>query len=1349
MYTYIKKTVFFPNAYIKTTSFYSPKMGGYLIYKLGVKYRSLFRKKTNFLNRVLTVGVVVFVLLTTMSAISLPQAAADGARATSTLTVTSGSDSGVGSLRDVLATANDGDTIIFDRVTEVMLTAEISFDKKNIAINGVAGVSIVGDACRLLNSTAGTGTLTLKGLTMHGGDAAGNGGGVYALSSIRAINCTFAGNAAAGNGGGVYAERDVALEDCTFAGNAAVGNGGGAYAGRDAALTNCIFTNNAAAGNGGGVYAEHNVILKDSGFAKSTSADGTVYSGSGWIEAGNASFFANSVSGSSTGIADASAGISLSHCTFTNNAGGTYAYNAYVRDGGPLTAENCLMTQDGMAGNGYPAISGDSQLGTGGAAGYNNWFGDNTLVYNYIMPLPGVVGNAPNMISGLEADAAGNQRTGGSCLYGAVNWTAMSWAVTSGNSTGPDSINDAVVLAKAVYNNASLPAKPDKYVVYFGETFATGGTVTLTSAIGFNGDMMYIGRLSSDGGPDVTIKGGGTNSRLFICANSDSTLYLYGLKITKGNYTFTAGGAVHSSGSLVVQHCVFTDNLGGNGGAIGTTAVLRPSVLINCIFENNTANNSGGGVYFNGVATLKGCVFINNTAKVGDGGGLCASYTSTIVDCVFIGNKSAGSWGGGGMYALKNTDLSGCVFTGNSGSGSVPGYDGGGGLFTMATATLADCVFIENTASSGHGGGAYVSGGNTFAGCVLTDCTFVNNAALTGTGGGVYVPSNAVIENCIFAGNSGKSAGAVYAGSALVANSTVYGNTTSDTASCAVESKFDAYCFHITIASNTGGGIRAATAGYPAYVYNSIVSGNTETDGTTPSQIKGYVSNVSSLIEGQGGVTHGQIFGQNTFDPLIGANKVKEDGIAVGAAKIAVADLGALDPALHQTVLSMLQKDQLGTLRDSLVTYGSVEAFPEEIVTTMNIAAAPAGGSVYGKEVTVTATLSATPPGIGLEGLTIAFLIDGTMAGAVLCDAAGVAVFNTSALPVGSMLITAEFAGGGGLEGCSDLLTYNVAKADTAASIASDNNPSMPDDLIVFTAAVAAAPPGAGTPTGTVEFYDGAVLMGTAQLNNGTATLSTSALSAGTHAVATKYLGDGNFNTSDSSMDQNVDQNSPPLTYHIAAASDGGSSISPEGTVAVSAGDDATFVFSASHGYHIVAVYADGAEVSAIDLGLGEYTFYNINGDHTISVVSNADDAPGNNGSTGGGGSTSGGDANGGGGDDNGNKVDGSREGAWAVLNMICVVLAVFIGAAAIAAGNDRFKTDGEKKRSKPATALRIIALAIGVASVVLFFTTEDLGLPAAAVDDWTLLTFILFLATLIAAAVSFRLDKESEDKEA
>jgi hypothetical protein len=102
-------------------------------------------------------------------------------------------------------------------------------------------------------------------------------------------------------------------------------------------------------------------------------------------------------------------------------------------------------------------------------------------------------------------------------------------------------------------------------------------------------------------------------------------------------------------------------------------------------------------------------------------------------------------------------------------------------------------------------------------------------------------------------------------------------------------------------------------------------------------------------------------------------------------------------------------------------------------------------------------------------------------------------------------------------------LSQTVKQARATTTLASSANPSTFGQSVTFTATVAPASPGAGTPTGTVTFYDGSNAIGTGALTGGVASFTISTLSVGTHSIKAVYGGDANFKTSTSdSLKQKV-----------------------------------------------------------------------------------------------------------------------------------------------------------------------------------------------------------------------------------
>ncbi|MFJ1884867.1 beta strand repeat-containing protein, partial [Streptomyces sp. NPDC088137] len=175
--------------------------------------------------------------------------------------------------------------------------------------------------------------------------------------------------------------------------------------------------------------------------------------------------------------------------------------------------------------------------------------------------------------------------------------------------------------------------------------------------------------------------------------------------------------------------------------------------------------------------------------------------------------------------------------------------------------------------------------------------------------------------------------------------------------------------------------------------------------------------------------------------------------------------------------------------------------------------------SVFGQAKTLTATVAAVAPGAGTPTGTVSFFDGATLLGTSSLSG-GVATFATSTLAIGTHSLTAVYNGSGNFNiSTSPVDTQTVTKASTATALTSVPDPSVFGQVKTLTATVAAVAPGAGTPTGTVSFFDGATLLGTSSLSGGVATLSVSSLGAGSHSLTAVYNGSGNFNISTSPVD--------------------------------------------------------------------------------------------------------------------------------------------------------------------------------------------------------------------------------------
>jgi hypothetical protein len=193
------------------------------------------------------------------------------------------------------------------------------------------------------------------------------------------------------------------------------------------------------------------------------------------------------------------------------------------------------------------------------------------------------------------------------------------------------------------------------------------------------------------GAPDELVD----NSRNVVTGAEGARLD--GLTITRGYARGATGGAYHGAGLVVwdaameVAHCAFVDNhtadgselggdmgeSGGCGGAISTTGSL---VVEDCTFVDNS---TGAGAWN----------FIQG-GQGGDGGAICTNDSLFVYGSSFIGNTAGpggdadnfGSRGGSGgaIYALGlYLTIHDSTFydntTGEGGTGTLTGADGGGG----------------------------------------------------------------------------------------------------------------------------------------------------------------------------------------------------------------------------------------------------------------------------------------------------------------------------------------------------------------------------------------------------------------------------------------------------------------------------------------------------------------------------------------------------------------------------------------------------------------------------------------------------------------------------------------------
>ena len=124
----------------------------------------------------------------------------------------------------------------------------------------------------------------------------------------------------------------------------------------------------------------------------------------------------------------------------------------------------------------------------------------------------------------------------------------------------------------------------------------------------------------------------------------------------------------------------------------------------------------------------------------------------------------------------------------------------------------------------------------------------------------------------------------------------------------------------------------------------------------------------------------------------------------------------------------------------------------------------------------------------------------------------GQSLLSVNALSVGAHSLTASYSGDTNYaaSSTSSATMVTVTKASTTTSLASSTASASPGTAVTLTAAVMAST--SGTPTGTVNFFNGVKQIGMATLDGSAHALYvTNTLATGAHSITATYAGDANY----------------------------------------------------------------------------------------------------------------------------------------------------------------------------------------------------------------------------------------------
>lgn len=405
------------------------------------------------------------------------------AKAAPAFLVTNTDDSGAGSLRDAIASANastGADTIMFDTAGVFATPQTISLTSGQLVISDA--LTIQGPGANLLNIHnvqgntrvlyVGAVEATLSDLTISGGTlddqfGANLGAGIYNDGQLHITNSTISNNTIhsfsddydpnLGYGDGIYNNATLWVTNSLITNNIGTsfsdrGFGGGIFNARDrtAYITNSTIKNNLE-GNGGGVDNWGNLAVTNSTISNNTAqVGGGLYSVFGSFSLTNSTLSGNSaINGGGIYAQDCPGTITNTTITLNHGIGGGITNYSYALGGGAapvfITISNSILAGNtGAEGADYffPQ-DGIEPVGYANMASFgHNIFGAVDAPLNWTFTGPGdqvgSSGSPINPLLGPLADNGGPTFTHALCTAAGVpaaSCTAASSAIDVGNNS--------------------------------------------------------------------------------------------------------------------------------------------------------------------------------------------------------------------------------------------------------------------------------------------------------------------------------------------------------------------------------------------------------------------------------------------------------------------------------------------------------------------------------------------------------------------------------------------------------------------------------------------------------------------------------------------------------------------------------------------------------------------------------------------------------------------------------------------------------------------------------------------------------------------------------------------------
>ena len=695
---------------------------------------------------------------------------------------------------------------------------------------------------------------------------------------------------------------------------------------------------------------------------------------------------------------------------------------------------------------------------------------------------------------------------------------AAATATTLTNTPNPSLVGESVTLTASVAVQAP-------------------GAGTATGNVQFFDGATPLGTVALAGGSAVL-----NVSTLSVGAHSLTAQYL-------GSSDFTGSTSAASSQTVNQASTTTTVASSPNPTVFGQTATFTATVVVN---PPGAGTATGSVEFFDGAASLGTGTLSGGTASVTSAALAVGAHTITaqyLGSADFTGSTSAASTHTVNTAATatsltsspnptlfgQSTTLTASVSVTAPGAGTVGGtvefFDGATPLGTSPVVS-GSATFSTSTLSVGsHNLTAVYSGDGSFSGS--TSAVHVHDVNVAATTVTLTTTPNPSVTGQSVSLSASVSPTAATGSIEFFDGATSLGLATLSGGSASISVSDFSVGTHVLTAAYAGDG--TYTASTSAAVNQVVNPGSTTTTvSTSPNPT---------------------VFGQSTTISIAVAADPPAAGTATGSVELfdGVTSLGTF-PLVGGSVSTSVSSLTVGTHLLSAVYSGdagfsgSTSATHSHTVntaaTSTTLASSP-NPTVFGQSTTLTATVAVVAPGAGSPSGTVEFFDGVTSLGTSPLSGSS-ATLSVSSLGTGAHNLTAVFSGGGAFTGSTSAVhSHTVNPASTSTAVASSLNPSAFGQSVTFTATVAVDAPGAGSPSGTVSFFDGASLLGSSPLSSGTATFSTSALAAGTHSITAAYSGDTDFTASTSATLSQV-VNAAATSVTLTAAPDPGVYLDPE-----------------------------------------------------------------------------------------------------------------------------------------------------------------------------------------------------------